>query len=146
MNSFAVVNHWLHLVSVIIWIGGNAFQVFFLIPFIKPEDPSHGLLLKISRRFTKISLLSLLVLVITGGMNFGVRRAGYEEIPPGYISALAVKVFLIVGLAAFPLFSLIRPADEDHPDKIPSLIYAKMSLAVGLIIVFIAAMLRQWQF
>ncbi len=146
MNSFAVVNHWLHLISVIFWIGGNAFQVFVLSPFIKPGDPSNETLLKISKRFTKISLFFLIVLVVTGGMNFGVRRAGHEVIPPGYISALAVKIFLVVGMAAFPVFSLIRPVDEENPSKAFNLPQAKMNLAIGMIIVFIAAMLRQWQF
>lgn len=146
MNFVAVVNHWLHLIAVIFLIGGNAFQVFVLIPSIKESDPSYETLLKISRRFTRMSLMFLIVLVVTGGMNFGVRRAGHEAIPPGYISALAIKVFLIVGMAVFPLFSLVRPVDEENKSKVPSLAYAKMGLAVGVIVVFIAAMLRLWQF
>jgi len=152
MNAFAIVNHWLHLISVVFWIGGTAFQVFVLGPFIKPEDPSWETLLKMSRRFRKFSLLSLLMLVVTGGINLGTRRAGVELIPPGYISALAVKVFLIVAMSSFLVFDLMRPASapkEVSPDErsaFPGQGFAKLTLAVGVVVIFIASMLRQWKF
>lgn len=145
MNSSGTIVHWLHLMAAIIWIGGNAFQAFILGPFIKPDNPSHDILLKISRRFNRLSLGLLILLVVTGGLNFGNRVSGIEEIPNGYISALAVKVFLIVAMAVGPLFSMVRP-DDENPQKVPSLSYAKISFAVGIVIVFLAAMLRMWKF
>jgi len=154
MNAFAVVNHWLHLVSVVFWIGGTAFQVFVLAPFMKPKDPSWETLLKISKRFRQFSLISLLVLVVTGGINLGTRRAGVEAIPPGYISALAVKVFFIVAMSSFLVFDLMRPAnkgealsqDEGERPAFPGQGFAKLTLAVGVVVIFIASMLRQWKF
>ncbi len=145
MNPSGTIIHWLHLMSAIIWVGGNAFQAFILIPFIKPDNPRHDILLKISKRFTRLSLGLLILLVITGGMNMGIRAAGTEEIPSGYISALAIKVFLIVAMAAVPLFSMIRP-DDEKSSKVPSLSYAKLSFAIGMVIIFLAAMLRMWTF
>ncbi len=146
MNFFAVLNHWLHLISVIFWVGGNAYQVFVLMPFMSPDNPSNETVLKISKRFTRMSLLFLVILVITGGINFGFRRVGHEVVPSGYVSALAVKVFLIVGMAALLLFGLIRPLDEDSPSTAPGFVYSKISLVIGVIVIFLAAMLRQWQF
>lgn len=154
MNAFAIVNHWLHLISVVFWIGGTAFQVFVLAPLMKARDPSWNTLVKVSKRFRQLSLISLLTLVVTGGINLGTRRAGHEVIPPGYVSALAVKVFLIVAMSSFLVFDLIRPAsqsqepdqnDEDRP-AFPGHGFAKLTLAVGVIVIFLASMLRQWKF
>ncbi len=146
MNPYATFIHWLHLISAIFWIGGNAYQVFVLIPFMKAGDPSDDLLQKMSKRFTRMSSIFLVILVVTGGMNFGFRRMGVDWVPPGYISALAVKVFLIVAMAAFLLFGLIRPTKTEKPPKAPAVLYAKVSLVFGVLIVFLAAMLRQWRF
>ena len=154
MNAFAIVNHWLHLVSVVFWIGGTAFQVFVLAPLMKPRDPSWDILLKISKRFRRFSLVSLLVLVVTGGINFGTRRAGGEVVPAGYTTALAVKIFLIVAMSSFLVFDLIRPLTKseelsqkakDRP-AFPGYGFAKLTLAVGVIVIFLASMLRQWKF
>ena len=93
-----------------------------------------------------MSSVFLLILVVTGGMNFGFRIKGYEEIPPRYVSALAVKVFLIVAMGSALVFGFIRREDEDKQRLSPSLRHAKISLVFGVLIVFIAAMLRQWKF
>ena len=154
MNPLAIVNHWLHLISVIFWIGGTAFQVFVLAPLIKRNDPSWETLSAVSKRFRRLSLIALIVLVVTGGINLGVRRTGHEFIPPGYVSALAIKVFLIVGMSSFLLFDLIRPKshmEENNPQgedapAFPGHGFAKLTLAIGVIVIFLASMLRQWRF
>ncbi|MFQ5597463.1 MAG: hypothetical protein ACE5GK_05370 [Nitrospiria bacterium] len=151
MNFSAVLNHWLHLVSAIIWIGGSAYQVFVLSAHMKSGDLPREKLLNIAKRFRRISLVALITLVFTGGINLGIRRAGHEFIPPGYISALGVKVFLIVAMASGLVFGLVRspkqedPAEED-PTALPGIGITKMTLAIGTIVIFIAAMLRQWKF
>jgi len=146
MDPKATIIHWLHLIGAIFWIGGNAYQVLVLIPFLKPGKPPAEILQKISKRFILISSIFLIILVITGGMNFGFRVAGHEEIPPGYVSALAVKVFLIVAMASVLVFGFIRRVDEENDALTPSMRHAKISLVFGVLIVFIAAMLRQWHF
>ncbi|MFQ5780939.1 MAG: hypothetical protein ACE5J1_00105 [Nitrospiria bacterium] len=158
MNFFAVLNHWLHLISVILWIGGAAFQVAILSPYLKVKDPSSDFLNKITTRYRHMVILLLFILVVTGGINFGFRRVGHDEIPPGYISALGVKVFLVVAMASMPLFQLVRSqhdeeADEkatdrfsNNPGTLPGYTFAKLTLIIGVVIIFLASMLRQWRF
>lgn len=146
MDLKATIIHWLHLVGAIFWIGGNAYQVFILMPFLKQGKPPREILQKMSKRFIVISSVLLVILVVTGGLNFSFRAAGVEEIPPGYVSALAIKVFLLVAMASILVFGFIRPVDEEEDTPVPSMRYPKVSLAFGVIIVFIAAMLRQWHF
>lgn len=153
MELFAVFNHWLHLFCVIIWVGGAAFQVFVMAPLLMEKDASNETFIKIAKRYQRVVIPVLFILMITGGINFGVRRAGYDEIPPGYISALGVKVFLVCAMAAMPLFQLVRARDDEESGegasdnaRLPGYTFTKVTLVIGIIVIFIAAMLRQWKF
>jgi putative copper export protein len=155
MNFFAVLNQWLHLVSVVLWIGGVAFQIFIYGPLVKPADPSPAFLTQISTRFRQMVGPLLLVLVITGGINLGLRRSGHESVPAGYISALGVKILLVSAVASMYIFDLIRKRpDEDKSDRrpkedqppFPGYAFTKLTLIIGLVIIFLASMLRQWKF
>ncbi|MFQ5543704.1 MAG: hypothetical protein ACE5FY_05070 [Nitrospiria bacterium] len=152
MNRIAALNHWVHLISVVFWIGGAAYQVFVMAPLLKTGDFSKETILKISKRFRGFSILFLLILVVTGGMNMGFRRVGHDAIPPGYVSALAVKVFLVVAMACFPLFDLIHTrskdpdADQENQPVIPGLGFTRVTLALGVVVIFLASMLRHWKF
>lgn len=154
MNFYAVLNHWLHLISVIIWIGGSAFQVFVAAPLLKTGDPSYDFLKGINKRFRRIVGPLLLILVVTGGINFGVRSKGHEFVPPGYISALGVKVFLFAALASLYFFGVLRSRYKDEEEErpredqptLPEFVQTRLTLIIGLIIIFLASMLRQWKF
>jgi len=154
MNFFAVLNHWLHLISVIFWIGGVAFQIFISAPILKPGDPSLTYLTQISNRFQKMVGPLLLILVVTGGINLGFRRSGHDSIPGGYISALGVKILLVSAVASMYIFDLIRKKQDAEPNRrvteeqppFPGYAFTKLTLIIGLIIIFLAAMLRQWKF
>jgi uncharacterized membrane protein len=154
MNFFAVLNHWLHLVSVVLWIGGVAFQIFISAPLLKPGDPSLTYLTNISNRFRQMVGPLLLILVITGGINLGLRRSGHDALPAGYISALGVKVFLVSAVASMYIFDLIRKRSDEEAEKkskeeqppFPGYSFTKLTLIIGLIIIFLASMLRQWKF
>ncbi len=146
MDPKATIIHWLHLMGAIFWIGGNAYQVFVLMPFLKSGQPPKEILKKISKRFIISSSIILIILVITGGLNFGYRVAGVEEVPGAYVSALAIKVFLIVAMGSVLVFGFMGSENEDSETPVPSLRHAKVSLVFGVLIVFIAAMLRHWRF
>lgn len=152
MNFFAVLNHWVHLCSIIFWMGGTAFQVVVIAPFITKDNPLPTYLIAISNRFQKIISPLLLILLVTGGINLGFRRAGHETIPPEYVTALAFKFLLVATVVSIHFVSFIRSnlnntTLADQKTQILSQYqHAKWTLAIGIIIIFIAAMLRQWKF
>ena len=152
MNFFAVLNHWVHLASVIFWMGGVAFQILLIAPFLKTDNPSTAYFISLSNRFQKVISPLLLILIVTGGVNLGFRREGYDMIPPGYISALGFKVLLVALVVSIHFFSFVRsrlndPSVANQETQIVSQNrYAKWTLAIGVIIIFIASMLRQWKF
>jgi len=150
MNLFAALNHWIHLSSVIFWMGGVLFQLFIVAPFLKTDLPPPGYLIALSNRFQKVISPIILILIITGGLNIGLRRAGHEALPPGYVSALGVKILLVAGVASIHLFSMIHLQKNDLPDRtlktLPGQPYIGWTFVLGIIIIFIAAILRHWAF
>jgi putative copper export protein len=151
MSFFATANHWVHLTSVVFWMGGLAFQLFVMAPFTVSDNPPPAYLTALSNRFNKFVGPIILVLIATGGVNIGFRRAGHDALPPGYISMLGMKVFLVASIASIHFFGMIRSQLDDRthlnqPPALPRLGYAKLSFALGILIIFIASMLRQWKF
>jgi putative copper export protein len=150
MNFFATINHWLHLTSVVFWIGGTAFEVLILAPLLRQQALPAAFLRKLSNRFRLMTGPLILLLIITGGINFGIRRAG-QEIPTAYITALGIKVFLVAVVASVHFFMGLMPPDEDEgsgrvSDVLPGAAYSRLTISVGLIIIFIAATLRHFKF
>ncbi len=152
MNLFPAINHWLHLTSVVLWIGGTAFEVLILAPLLQQQALPAAFLRKLSNRFRLMTGPLILLLIITGGINFGIRRAG-QEIPTAYITALGIKVFLVAVVASVHFFMGLSPPDEDETEGsgrvrhvLPGATYSRLTIGVGLIIIFIAATLRHFKF
>lgn len=148
MTFFAVFNHWLHLVSAILWMGGVAFQVFISMPFLKSVDPAH--IQGMAHRFRHLVNPLLLILLVTGGINFGVRRGSHDFMPVGYISALGTKVLLVAAAASIHFITQFLPVSPTNESSKPSLsrpgdTLTKITLILGLIIIFLASMLRHWE-
>jgi len=150
MNLFATINHWLHLTSVVFWIGGTAFETLILSPLLQQQGLPADFLRKLSNRFRLMAGPLILLLIITGGINFGVRRAG-QEMPTAYVTALGIKVFLVALVASVHFFMGLTPPDSDDAKQsgreshtLPGAAYRRLTLAVGLIIIFIASMLRHF--
>jgi len=152
MNLAATFNHFLHLSCVIFWIGGIAFQRLIVAPFLKSDRPPPDYLTVISDRFQKLISPILFILIVTGGINIGFRRAGHDAFPPGYISMLGFKVLLVAGVASIHFFGIIRsqqnnpPRQSDGWNVLPRQSYVRWTFALGTIIIFIATLLRQWAF
>ncbi len=162
MEFFPVINHWLHLLAVVLWIGGLAFQVFVYFPALRGQNPiSEPILRAIANRFRFIVGPLIFVLIITGGINLHFRRLALKALSPecstdgnpecisaGYTSALALKLLFVVGIISLYLFDVMvsrrqeEPA-EIPPDGIPKTV--RISLILGLFAIFLAAMLRQWR-
>jgi len=149
MDLSVVIAHWLHLMSAIVWIGAAAYQVFVLSPLIKTGDLPKSMISSLAKRYRQVSMAALILLVVTGGINVKTRRMGLDSMPGGYISALAVKVFLAVALASGLLFGIIRSSskyddESEEEDLFPKFGANKVTLVMGAMVIFLAAMLRHW--
>jgi putative copper export protein len=150
MNTFATINHWLHLTSAVLWIGGVAFEVLVFAPLLKRQPLPAGFLHKLTHRFRMMVGPLVLILIVTGGINFGIRRSG-QDMPVGYVTALGIKVFLVALVASLHSFMGLTPTDPED-DKmqrtsatLPGLSSNRITLIAGLIILLIASMLRHFR-
>lgn len=162
MQFFPVVNHWIHLIAAVIWVGGLAFQAFSFFPSLRGKEAiSEGTLRTISDRFRLIVGPLILILIVSGGINIQSRRMAAkalmpecntdgnpECIPAGYTTALALKLLFVVGIISLYLFDVMVSRRQEKgfqptPDGIP--VSTRFSFILGVLIIFMAAMLRHWR-
>lgn len=63
---------WVHLISAIIWVGGQIFILFVLLPILRTSlerDQRTLLFAQVGRRYAVISWIALALLVVTGFLN-----------------------------------------------------------------------------
>ena len=68
-----IINHWIHLVSAVIWIGGLAFLVMAVTPGLKKvvaKEQVKPITDAFYQHYKKVAGILLVVLLFTGGINF----------------------------------------------------------------------------
>ena len=158
-----IVNHWLHLMSAILWIGSLGFLMMAVVPALRKSVPSEyfkPLANAIYQRYQKIVGGLLLIILVTGGINVVyinrmMKMPRAEGGPPGegftnpYIIALGIKLFFVMCLMTLFLYNLIFPPDpaektqageeEPDPEGVP---FLRPAFWFGIFIVLMAATLK----
>lgn len=64
---------WIHLICSAIWVGGSLFIAMVFAPILKTISPTIEdrlqIMIKVGRRFNKVAIPALLILIITGIYN-----------------------------------------------------------------------------
>ncbi|MFN3653734.1 MAG: CopD family protein [Candidatus Nitrosotenuis sp.] len=94
---------WIHLISSAIWVGGSLFIAVVFAPVLKTMSPSIEerlqIMIKVGRRFNKIAIPSLVILIGTGIYNaHQVLIRPDFLISTGYGVMLIIKMILVVAL------------------------------------------------
>ncbi|MEM3107253.1 MAG: CopD family protein, partial [Candidatus Nitrosotenuis sp.] len=94
---------WVHLISSAIWVGGSLFIAVVFAPILKTMSPSIEerlqIMIKVGRRFNKIAIPSLVILIGTGIYNaHQVLMRPDFLISTGYGVILIIKMILVVAL------------------------------------------------
>ena len=94
---------WIHLLSASIWVGGSIFLGAVLAPLLKKMSLSTGerllLMIKTGRRFNKIALPSLIILIGTGIYNSHLVLQSPEILfTSSYGTFLITKIILVIAL------------------------------------------------
>ncbi len=152
-----IVNHWLHLMSAILWIGGLGLLMMAVVPSLRKSVP--GALVKplanaIYQKYQRIIGALMLIILITGGINIAyvnklMRAANGEGFTSQYLIALGVKLFFVMGIMTLFLYNTIFPpapeekgATEENaadPDGIP---FLRAAFWFGIFIVLMASTLK----
>ncbi|NDB32157.1 MAG: copper-binding protein [Nitrososphaeria archaeon] len=113
---------WIHLICSAIWVGGSLFIAIVFAPILKTMVPTMEerlqIMIKVGRRFNKIAVPALLILIATGIWNSKefLGNPGYL-MSSSYGNMLIIKMFLVVALlASFAVH--VRIIRKDIEEKI----------------------------
>ena len=94
---------WVHLTSATIWVGGSLFIGAVLAPILKTMSYSLEerlqIMIKVGRKFNKIAIPSLIILIVTGLYN-SVSFLNNPELlfSSSYGSLLTIKIILVIAI------------------------------------------------
>lgn len=152
---------WAHLVAASIWVGGSIFIGIVLAPLLKTfSDSVEGrlsIMIRVGRRFNKIGVPSLIILIITGIYNSaGIIAKPSMILDTNYGIVLLIKILLVISLIIiFAIHvQLIRSEVErkiesrdltgDHLQKLRSKIITlgRLTVIISILILLMAALLH----
>jgi uncharacterized membrane protein len=165
---FPILNHWLHLLSAVVWIGGLAFIVLALTPALQSAVPRELVKPVVDAVYGRYRLLVGIVLVIilfTGGINLHyinkMMKAQSLLLAPDiepvgvmhhaqYLIILMIKLTLVVGVMSVYLYTVIfrteatgeESAEEREEQLREPVPYQRATLIMGAFIILCAAALK----
>jgi len=94
---------WVHLVSAAVWVGGSLFIGVVLAPVLKKMSTSLEerlqIMVKVGRRFNKIAVPSLIILIATGIYNSHTFLIKPDLLlSTSYGNFLIIKILLVIAL------------------------------------------------
>ena len=151
---------WIHLVSAAVWVGGSLFIGVVLAPILKkmsmPLEERLQIMIKVGRRFNRIAVPSLIILVVTGLYSSQQLLSNPGILlSTSYGSYLVIKILLVIALIiAFAVH--VRIIRKDVEEKIISkqmseeqiqklrkkiIILGEVTVVISVAILFFAAVL-----
>ena len=115
---------WIHLVAAAIWVGGSLFIGIVFSPLLKTMTNSieerMQIMIRVGRRFNKIAVPSLIILMLTGLYTSHVLLSKPELlIATSYGTYLIIKIILVIALI-FVYVIHVRVIRKDIEEKIMS--------------------------
>ncbi|HEY8368701.1 MAG TPA: DUF4149 domain-containing protein [Thermodesulfobacteriota bacterium] len=104
MRTVYLLAVWLHILAVVVWLGGMAFLVLVFVPIVrKPElrAQAPALFHLLGTRFRPVGWACLITLLVTGTIQLGYRGYGWEDLWTGRLfagplgHALALKLAIV---------------------------------------------------
>ena len=151
---------WVHLVASAIWVGGSIFLGVILSPILRQVTPNIEerlrLMILVGRRFNKIAIPSLIVLVATGIYNSRVLLANYTLLDDSSYGVFLVVKMALVAMLVVVYLTHVRIIRQDVVDKIMSknmeeselkrlrikiIILGEVTVVLSVAILFFAALL-----
>lgn len=140
-----LISRWLHIVGVVITIGGSMFMMFGLLPGMKAsldESSRNQLREAVRKRWSMYVHMGIAILLITGGINFYKLGMSSNLSPMPYhaifvVKFLAALALFFVGTALMgksPAFEKFR----QNPSK-----WLRFMIGVGSLVILLSGLLAQ---
>jgi uncharacterized membrane protein len=151
---------WIHLVAAAIWVGGSIFIGIVFSPLLKTISTSMEeriqIMIKVGKRFNKVAVPSLIILMITGLYNSHLLLSKPDLLmATSYGTFLTIKIILVIALVITYAIH-VRVIRKDVQDKIISkqmtivqiqklrkkiIILGEITVVLSIAILFFAALL-----
>ncbi len=161
-----ILNHWLHLMSAVIWIGGLAFLVLVVTPGLQrgvPREYVKPIADAFYRHYKKVIGIVLVVILFTGGLNLHfinkmmvgqLGELGGVAHNAKYLTIFFIKLSLVLAVLTLFLYTVVfrteESGDEDPEEKqeqfeepVP---FQRLTLILGAFIILCAAALKYLHF
>ena len=151
---------WIHLVSASVWVGGSIFLGVVLAPVLKSMYASHEerirVMIRIGRRFNKVAVPSLLVLIATGIYNSRHVLADADLLLSSSYGAYLLAKIVLVSLLIAVFLVHVRMIRGDVEDRIMAgevpqaqlqklrrkiIVLGEVTVVISVAILFLAAAL-----
>lgn len=144
MRILASLNHWIHLISVVLWIGGLGFVVMTLTPALRgkfPQESTKVFFQDIRKRYFRMSGILLALILVTGGVNVHFALRDMEQAPKIWVLLLGFKLLLVTAFASIYLLNVLYKSNppETGEEAVP---HANAAFTLGMLIILCAAFLR----
>ncbi len=149
-----IINHWLHLLSAVIWIGGLAFLVIAVTPGLKKavaKEQIKPITDAFYQHYKKVAGILLVVLLFTGGINLHyVNQLITAQTGSGiqhhatYMTVFFIKLFLVLCLLTLFLYTVLFKSDdaEGEEDSYEAIPFQRAALWIGFLILLCAAAMK----
>lgn len=149
-----IVNHWFHLLSAVIWIGGLGFLVMAVTPGLKKavaKEQIKPITDVFYQHYKKVAGILVVVLLFTGGINLHyVNQVITSQTGTGiqhhakYLTVFFIKLFLVLGLVTLFLYTVIFKADDEENDEgiYEAIPFQRAALWIGFFIILCAAAMK----
>ena len=151
---------WIHITCAAIWVGGSLFIGVVFAPILKkmsmPIEERLQLMIKVGRRFNKLAVPALIILMVTGMYQAHlILQKSDLLLESSYGNILVIKIILVVAITTFAIH--VRVIRKDVEEKIMSkqisddqlqvlrkkiIILGEITVVLSVIILFLAAVLN----
>lgn len=149
-----IINHWFHLLSAVIWIGGLAFLVMAVTPGLQKavaKEQIKPITDIFYQHYKKVAGILLVVLLFTGGINLHyVNQVLTSQTGSGvqhhakYLVVFFIKLFLVLCLLTLFLYTVIFKSDDEpeEGESYEAIPFQRAALWIGFFIILCAAAMK----
>lgn len=168
MEKLLLFSVWVHMIAMVVWLGGMSTLALVFVPLTREgslREAGRALLSPLALRFRRIAWISLLVLVITGGINTIARGISPSDVlnAPFYQGAygqtFALKLLLVATVLSLsyvhdfrigPRLAEVQQSGGAEGEMASLrrrvVLLARVNAALALAILFLAVMLSRGGF
>ncbi len=154
MEVLALLSRWLHILAAMAAVGGPLFIRFALIPAVDetlPESERKALHARLRKRWSRVVMAAIALLLITGLYNFILLRNASQAWGPSWQSGgenarlyqilFGIKVLLALGVF-FLASALTGSSAAFEPIRAKARMWVTITLLLGVLIVCISGQMR----